>query len=92
MIKYNYYKSEVIELTSPDVHIHEVNFGKEAYEYIKIFNVGGHYKIYLNGSSEYFYVNGGMELELKDFAICKLKIEAEYVGLDTNTLQYYLLK
>lgn len=91
MIKYNSYKSETINLTENN-DVYEITFDDEVYEYIRIFNISGHFKIYLNGSSEYFYVNGGYGLELKDFGIFKLKIEAVWKDYSGNSLQYYVLK
>ncbi|OFI05261.1 hypothetical protein CLOACE_18790 [Clostridium acetireducens DSM 10703] len=74
---------------SKDTEVHEKEF--DNMEYLKIYDVIGHFKVYINNSKDYVYLKTDSILELQDFQINSIKIEAvDLVGI--NSLQYYLCK
>ena len=80
-----------INFNKTDLKIHQ--FECSNFEYIKIYNLVGDFKVYINNSDDFIFVNGLKELELKDFAINNVKIEfASPDGMESGSLQYYLCK
>lgn len=63
----------------------------DSYEYIKIYNIIGRFKIYINNSTDYIYLCTGEELILQDFSINSIKIENERKSYN-ESIMYYVCK
>lgn len=97
-VKYSKIKTSngLINLNINDnTEIHE--FDCDNYEYLKVYNISGRLRLYINHSNDYIVVgagNGLVEFELKDFQIDHIKFELD--DLDgfpmEGYLQYYLCK
>lgn len=88
-IKYSAITTSNGEIKLKEGETYQKNF--DNMEYIKIYDIIGNYKLYLNNSEDFVKLNTGQEFKIADFQINSLKIICDS-NYPTNTLSYYVCK
>ncbi|MGU9539183.1 hypothetical protein ACQX0N_09405 [Clostridium tepidum] len=88
-VKYSQIKTSNGDINFNENSIFEKEF--DTFEYLKIYDVVGHYKVYINNSKDYIELVTTNKFTLEDFSINSIKIECTSKS-NTDSIKYYVCK